>query len=279
MSKKISILALENIPIGIICYELEFNKVLSKRILLGEEIYERLIETPDDLIKNKEDYTKWNDYNSEYLKSAFNIANNEYTKSYNDTISSFFSSLSIRNSNIQDEKNFKDKVSNKISTLKKIRSETEQMKTNYVKSSIFNKYQKQPLNFQLYIVPGEDKNTLIKAVNFIENLGLEVIILNNQTSLVKKIEQNPEVKFAIILKTWNQHPKEKQNIIFEHWYLIGKLCIENICVLVKENVEVPKDILGIVYVPMDETDLWCYGIGRELKKAGFSIDMKKYNYA
>ena len=72
---------------------------------------------------------------------------------------------------------------------------------------------------------------------------------------------------------------EKQNIIFEHGYLIGKLGRENICVLVKENVEAPKDISCIINVPMDETDLWCYGMARELKKAGYIIDMKKYNYA
>ena len=46
--------------------------------------------------------------------------------------------------------------------------------------------------------------------------------------------------------------RARQNVVFEHGYLIAKLGRKNVCALVRDNIEVPNDISGIVYVPLDK---------------------------
>jgi predicted nucleotide-binding protein len=41
-------------------------------------------------------------------------------------------------------------------------------------------------------------------------------------------------------------------VVFEHEYLMSKLGRENVCSLVKGNIEIPIDVTGVVYVTLDE---------------------------
>lgn len=45
--------------------------------------------------------------------------------------------------------------------------------------------------------------------------------------------------------------------------------------LTKGEVEMPSDVMGLVYEPMDRTEGWKMRLARELKAAGFEIDMNK----
>lgn len=294
MAKRIATLVVDNLPTELLFFKSEFIKVLNERIALGEALYNKSIHTPVDFKKCKDDYFSWNNYNSEYLRKAFNKDKNEFKKSYDDCISAFFSSFTLRDSASQDVKNFKDKISNKISTLKKIREKTDFMKTRLVKNNLFKKDTLEPTNLQIFIVPGEDVITQKKTIQFVENLGFEAIILeehgfSNQT-LLEKTEAYPDAKFGIVLYTpsskeekllenGNIKLKAQYNKIFEHGFLMGKIGKSNVCALVKDSIEMPNDISGAVYITMDETDLWCYSLAKELKKAGYSINMKKYNCA
>ena len=44
------------------------------------------------------------------------------------------------------------------------------------------------------------------------------------------------------------------------------------CALVKEEVEIPSDFEGVVYVIMDASGSWRTQIVRELQAAGFDVD-------
>ena len=68
-------------------------------------------------------------------------------------------------------------------------------------------------------------------------------------------------------------PRARQNVIFEHGYLIAKLSRAKVCALVKNEVEIPSDISGMVYEHFDNGGAWKIGIAKELKKAGYQIDM------
>ena len=69
--------------------------------------------------------------------------------------------------------------------------------------------------------------------------------------------------------------RARQNVVFEHGYLIGKLGRKNVVALIKDNVEKPNDISGVVYENYDPNGAWKTGIGKELKAAGYSIDFNK----
>lgn len=144
---------------------------------------------------------------------------------------------------------------------------------------------------KIFIVHGHDGETKEKVARFIEKIGFEAIILHEQTSssltIIEKLEKYTDVGYAIVLYTpcdkggknvdrAELKPRARQNVVFEHGYLLGKLGRDKVCALVKdENIEKPSDVLNIVYIPMDDNDGWKIKIANEMKSCGFEIDMNK----
>lgn len=143
---------------------------------------------------------------------------------------------------------------------------------------------------KVFIVHGHDNAAKEAVARFVEKIGLEAIILHEQASsgktIIEKIEANSNVGFAIVLytpcdlgaskeKPDQQKPRARQNVIFEHGYLIGKIGRKNVSALVKGDVETPNDISGVVYIKMDEADSWKYAVGKEMKACGYDIDLNK----
>ena len=73
----------------------------------------------------------------------------------------------------------------------------------------------------------------------------------------------------------NQKARARQNVVFEHGYLIGKLGRSNVCALVKGDVETPNDISGVVYVPLDSNGAWHLSLAKEMRNSGYPVDMNK----
>jgi predicted nucleotide-binding protein len=289
MAKRTQPILAENISTELVISKADFNTVLDERIALGKELYSRIIQTQSEFTENKEDYYSWDDYNSEYLKYAFNKENNEYKESYDNVDDIYFMSGS-QQSPADELKEFKNDIKDKLSNLKKLRAKTDLLKTNLVDNNIFNKSSITVDKSQVFIVHGHDEVAKSKTARFIEKLGFEAIILHEQASssktIIEKIEEYSNVGFGIILYTPcdiggkqienpNLKSRARQNVIFEHGFLIGKIGRSNVCALVKGEIETPNDISGVVYVTMDEADAWRYTIAKELKKAGYEIDMNK----
>jgi len=49
-------------------------------------------------------------------------------------------------------------------------------------------------------------------------------------------------------------PRARQNVVFEHVFLIRKMGRGNVATLVKDTFERPNDISGIVYIIVDGFD-------------------------
>lgn len=47
------------------------------------------------------------------------------------------------------------------------------------------------------------------------------------------------------------------------------------CALYKGGVEIPSDIYGVLYVPMDAGGAWKYQLAKEMKQAGLDVDLNK----
>ncbi|MBF1455626.1 MAG: nucleotide-binding protein [Prevotella nanceiensis] len=143
---------------------------------------------------------------------------------------------------------------------------------------------------KVFIVHGHDDAAKEAAARFVENLGFKAIILHEQASsgqtIIEKIEANSNVGFAIVLYTpcdlgrskeekGPLKPRARQNVVFEHGYLMGKIGRKNVCALVKGDIEKPTDISGVVYIPMDEGDGWKLAVAKEMKKSGYDVDSNK----
>jgi len=68
-------------------------------------------------------------------------------------------------------------------------------------------------------------------------------------------------------------PRARQNVVFEHGYMIGKIGRENVCAIVKDNVETPNDISGVVYIAFNGE--WKIDLAKELRNSGYKVDMNK----
>lgn len=140
---------------------------------------------------------------------------------------------------------------------------------------------------KVFIVHGRDNETKQEVARFIEQLGLESIILHEQASsgltIIEKIERYAnEADFALVLytpcdrgrgaheTTIPARQRARQNVVFEHGYLMAKLGRENVCALVKDDIETPNDISGVVYVSLNDGS-WKVEVAKELAACGYQL--------
>ena len=69
--------------------------------------------------------------------------------------------------------------------------------------------------------------------------------------------------------------RPRQNVVLELGYFTAKLGRNKTLVLTRGEIEMPSDILGLVYEPMDRSEGWKMRLARELKAAGFAVDLNK----
>lgn len=142
---------------------------------------------------------------------------------------------------------------------------------------------------KVFVVHGHDNEAKLEVARFIEKLGFEPIILHEQASgsktIIEKIESYSNVGFGVVLYTDcdigakksdsnKLNKRARQNVVFEHGFLIGKLSRSRVCALVKGNIETPSDISGIVYTSMDSVN-WKIELAKEMKAAGYDVDLNK----
>nr|VFK47163.1 MAG: Predicted nucleotide-binding protein containing TIR-like domain-containing protein [Candidatus Kentron sp. TC] len=138
---------------------------------------------------------------------------------------------------------------------------------------------------QVFIVHGHDEHAKNDVKAYVESKGLEPIILHLQASggrtIIEKIDHYSNVGFGVVLytecdvgakrDTLSYKWRARQNVVFEHGYLIAKLSRSRVAALVKGSVETPNDISGVVYITMDAAGNWRNKLDTELKNAGYEI--------
>lgn len=145
---------------------------------------------------------------------------------------------------------------------------------------------------KVFIVHGHDKEAKLEIARTLENGGFEPVILHEQAdkglTVIEKIEEYTDVAYAIVLYTEcdigrakntsadKERHRARQNVVFEHGYLIAKLGRGRVSALVKGDVETPSDISGILYIPMDTAGAWKMHLAKNMQAAGLSVDMDTF---
>lgn len=140
---------------------------------------------------------------------------------------------------------------------------------------------------KIFIVHGRDDVAKLEVARYLEKLKLQPIILHEQANegktIIEKIETYTDVKYAVVLYTpcdigglkgsssEELKDRARQNVVFEHGYLMGKIGRNKVSALVKGSIETPNDISGVVYISMTEGN-WQINLAKELKAAGYEID-------
>lgn len=261
-----------------------FKEEVNKRIVLGEEIYSRQIQTNRQFEQARQDYYDWNDFNSELLKQSFNKPNNEYKERYDNVNQKF---IYVSRSPAEELQEFIEDVKNKVNNLKQLIAKLSLIKTE-INEPIITKEVSVATN-KVFIVHGHNNEVKVNVARTIEKLGLEAIILHEQANsgktIIEKFEEYADVAFAIILltdddlgkskKDDNLNTRARQNVILELGYFIGKLSRNKVCPLYVPGVELPSDLLGLLYIELDAEESWKFKLAKELKASGLDIDVNK----
>jgi predicted nucleotide-binding protein len=141
----------------------------------------------------------------------------------------------------------------------------------------------------IFIVHGSDTLRAESVAHTVSTAtGRKTIILRDQPNegrvLIEKLERHAaQASYAIIVMTPDDHgsradetstrPRARQNVIFEMGYFCGLIGRRHVCVLIRPGIEKPSDLDGIVYITFDDDRAWKTELLRELRHAGFSIDL------
>jgi len=276
------------VPLELLVSQEEAKAKLAERIDKGKEIKSIQINSGQDFDATKKVYHKWDDFNTELLKRQFSTEElaHEYSRWIGGVISSIYE-LSL----VEEVRAFHKDIDEKIHRLDSIIERIELIPVAItVKLPLTSiDFSKEFDRNKIFVVHGQNNEAKLEVARFIEKIGFEPIILHEQASgsktIIEKIEAFSDVGFGVVIYTpcdiganssepSNLKGRARQNVVFEHGFLIGKLGRSNVCPLVKGNLETPNDISGIVYTSMD-TGNWQFELAKELRAAGYTVDMNK----
>ena len=281
MSKQEGIVS--KLVVGKEYFEVEINK----RISIGTELMERPIQTTRQLEQARQDYYDWNDFNSEFLKQSFDNPSNEYKQKYDEVNNKLMYFLG-NTSQAEELREFKDDVKNKVNNLKQLNAKLSLIKVaEGIPSNV--EANNKTNNKNVFIVHGHNNEIKLDVARTLEKLGLTPIILHEQpnsgNTIIEKFEENSDVGYAVVLLTdddmgkgknqENLNLRARQNVILELGFFIGSLSRKRVCPLYTSGVELPSDMSGVVYTEIDKAGNWKIKLAKELKSAGYEIDVNK----
>lgn len=145
------------------------------------------------------------------------------------------------------------------------------------------------LSDEIFVVHGRDEAAKEQVAAVIQRAGLTPIILHQQANegktIIEKFEKHGSAAgFAVIIATPDDvgglavapplqpvlKARARQNVIGEMFWFAGRLGREKVCTLVKGNIDMPSDVAGVGYTPMDDHGGWKAKLLQELSAAGYT---------
>jgi predicted nucleotide-binding protein len=269
-------------------------EALEKRISAGRALEQRPMRNPDELGEVRSEYIKWNDYNSTLIERAFTTPKElqKYTASA-PIVSVGYSSFA---EDVDDQRKLiTRKIARLESLLERLDLFTEGPGIDATAASSAAHVSAAPARAstgsEIFIVHGHDTGTRESVARLIKRVtDIEPVILHEQPNkgqtVIEKLETSSiNAGFAAILLTADDEggvkgkgsltPRGRQNVVLEAGYFMGKLGRSRTAILYEPGVELPSDITGIVYIALDEHDGWHLKLAKELRAAGFIVDMDK----
>ena len=56
---------------------------------------------------------------------------------------------------------------------------------------------------------------------------------------------------------------------------MGKLGRDKVCALYKGDLELPSDVHGVLYIPMDPHEAWKLNLAKEMRAAGVEVTLDR----
>lgn len=245
----------------------------------------RAIETGGQLEEAKSEHLRWKEYNTELLKHLFTT--DELAEEY---IAFYGLAMSYRTLR-EDIAGYRKDVGDGLRRLESIVDRLELYPESRPNTTSEPGRKARPLdNNRVFVVHGHDDAARETLARFLQRLGLDPVILHEKATggrtIIEKLERYSDVSFAVVLLTPDDlgaekqeaadlKPRARQNVIMELGFFLGTLGRHHVCALYKGPLDLPSDYIGVGYVHMDDGAGWKLELARELKEAGFAIDMNR----
>ncbi len=268
----------------------EATKRIQAQIEEGQKLLNRNIDSDNEMDKAGMQANNWSKFNTDLLALLFApVPIDDYEKFHYrrldiDDMDSLNITYGITDFSDYQKGEYRTDISDSINSLEGILNRLE----------LYDEPKGRPratFGNNIFVVHGHDEATKHIIAGFIKAFELNPIILdekaNEGQTIIEKFEAHAEeAGYAIILLTPDDVGARKddreqlklrarQNVILELGYFLGVLGRERVCVLHKEKVELPSDLHGVLYVPLDSNEGWKFKLAREIKQAGLPVDLNK----
>lgn len=141
---------------------------------------------------------------------------------------------------------------------------------------------------KVFLAYNYENDAMIAIQKVIREIGYAPINLSPEqhsgTGFNEIIETMTDVNFAIVLYSEcdsesnladikdNKSYQSRQNLVFEHGYLIARLGNKNVCSLIMGSNNAPTEIPGVQYIWMSDDGKWKNHLLSMMKAAGLKID-------
>jgi hypothetical protein len=233
----------------------------------------------------------WSDYNHELLNQMFTT--DSVAEEYSEFVGGF---VTMDSSFYQDVEAFRSTLGTHLTRLKSVfrRLELFPLEPSVMTPPTTTKALKRGVahgaDNGVFLVHGHNNEAKETVARFLERLGLVVTILHEQPdkgrTIVEKFEDHASVGFAVVLLTSDDvgatrkapeqlSPRARQNVVLELGYFLGKLGRAHVCALREEDVDIPSDLSGLLYVPLDGSGAWKLRLALEIKASGVAVDLNR----
>lgn len=257
-----------------------------ERIQLGEILRSQVIRNVAQLYVAEKDYQRWDAYNSEMLRRLFTTNKFEEEYSWGPGVFAFGGHELDPNERLAEHK---DKIREKVHRLQSLLDRVELIPVaGEMRGHATAVVAKNHTN-KVFLVHGHDSAARESVARFLERQGIEAVILHEQAAggrtIIEKLEHYADVDFAIVLLTpddiggvktsdsSNLQYRARQNVILELGFFLGTLGRDKVCALYQGPLELPTDYLGVCYVRLDDGGGWRLKLAKELREAGFNVDL------
>jgi predicted nucleotide-binding protein len=280
------------VPSNLIFPRSEVENSISDQISKGMALLDVNIRSDTELESIRSKYKTWHEFNKELISRLFD--GTSILGSYNKSRGS--AGTYLINPSLADRIAYvKDGIRECIRRLESIKERLKIIPEKLTEASNHEAiFDVKHVNRKIFIVHGHDAGLKNEVARLLESLELKPIILHEQPNLgqtiIEKFEETvKDVKFAIVLITPDDvcgeqlndrltpQPKTRarQNVILELGYFIGKLGRSHVCTLYINGTEIPSDIFGVIYTPVDSGGAWKLKLAKEIKASGIPVDMNK----
>ena len=263
----------------------EAEGYLQERIGSGQELLQLQIDSRDGLERASNQWRAWYDYNRELLRRI--VDGDDLDNGFKRGVFIPLGRSSLATAVEVFCRDLARDISRLESILKRLDLIPESPEAVRVASSS-SPVESVCTNNRVFIVHGHDEAAMQTVARCVEKLGLEALILHEQANegrtIIEKFEDCADVDFVVVLLTPDDvgassqdqdslQPRARQNVILELGFFLGRLGRDRVCALHKDEVEIPSDFSGVLWVPMDSGGAWRLILAREMKAAGFDVDL------